>query len=299
MLRAFFKIKKSKPEHSIKISFVPAVILPVSSLFIIGGILKIFPDESAKTGNFSFPLSRWAYFLPIGCWYKICCPLSSLEYSNGTNLISFGDGYVNEKKPWEKEKTDIEKEKTIEIVTPEWIYHYDLIKKEATKSHNPTMYILDEYSKLSQADKKKFNENAKKLGKTSLSAFNGKFTANAKKIMGYNCDKTEMMGTTVFNIHNTGITLKSSTNMMGIKMNTEAVKIDKGKVDEKKFELPQGITPTYNEEADKMAEQVARNEVHSIVEGKIEAPDTTQAKQTDDNEDFKNSMKKLKSLFGN
>ncbi len=195
------------------------------------------------------------------------------------------------------------KEKTIEIITPEWIYHYNLLKNEATKSHNPVFFMKDEYNKLSAADKKKFNENAEKLGKTSLAAFNGKFEENAEKILGYSCDKTEMMGATVYNIHNTDITLKSSTNMMGLKMNTEAVKIEKGKADEKKFQLPQGITPEYNEEADKMAEQVARNEVHSIVEGKVETQTPTSNGENKsnniDNEEFKKSMKKLKSLFGN
>ena len=196
------------------------------------------------------------------------------------------------------------KDKTIEIVTPEWIYHLNLKDNSATKSHNPKIFMKEEYDKLSKADKKKFEENSKKFGKNMLVSFNGKITENAEKIMGYNCDRVEMTGVQIYNIHNTDITLRSESNIMGIKSKTEVVKIEKGKAPEEKFTLPKGIEPEFNEEADAMAKQMAQNMVHSIVEGNMEVeakPVDNDAKkdnqQSDD--DMKKAVQGLQKLFGN
>ncbi len=202
------------------------------------------------------------------------------------------------------------KQKTLELTTPEWIYHIDFIKKTGTKSHNPVLFVKEEYEKLSKADKKKFQKNAKSISMNMITSFNGKVTENATKILGYNCDKTEVMGSVIYNIHNSPITLKMNSNIMGIKSSLEAIKIEKGKVDGKKFDLPKGMELKYNKEADEQAKQMAISMVHSIVEGKTgfeeqpikkNMPKDSEKRDINstDQEDFKKAIKGLQNLFGN
>ena len=199
------------------------------------------------------------------------------------------------------------KEKTIEIITPEWIYNFDLNKNTGSKSHNPKVYMKEEYEKLSSSDKKKFEKNIKDISFNMMKAFNGNLIENAIKIFGYDCDKIEMMGSEIYYIHNTNITLKSKTNIMGMKTEMSAVRFDKENVDESKFELPKGIIPEYNEQADQMAKQMAINFVHSVVEGKEEnnsqdqkdAEDLEKESEKRQKEEDKSVEKVLKGLFGN
>jgi len=198
------------------------------------------------------------------------------------------------------------KEKIIEINTPEWDYDFDMIEKTGTKQRSMIFFMRKEYENLSKADKKKFNKNAMEMGLSTVRMFNGEVVENAEKILGFSCDKATMMGTEAYTIHNTSIVLKTVSNILGMKMAVTAVKLDKGKVDEAKFELPKGIEPIYDEQADAMIEQAAKREIEMILSGEfkpVEIEDSQAPKSEKNNDeqpkDFKDAMKKLNNLFGN
>ena len=144
---------------------------------------------------------------------------------------------------------------TINITTPEWVYTFDLVKKTGKKSVNPMKYVVEEYNKLSSAEKDQVMKNAKEMGVTF--GIQGKREMTAEKILGYDCDRITLMGSTIYSIHEIGIPLKVDTAMMGISMQKVATEVNKGSVDAKYFEFPAGITPQPDPEGDAMAHSMA------------------------------------------
>jgi len=130
---------------------------------------------------------------------------------------------------------------TVDIDTPEWSYQFDLTERTGTKSVNPEKYMAEEYNKLSRADKKRVEENSEKMGLSVAEGFGGKIQQDAKKILGYSCDRAEMMGNVVYSIHGTGLPLLVETNIMGMTMQIEATSVDKGKVADSFFSFPREL----------------------------------------------------------
>jgi len=152
--------------------------------------------------------------------------------------------------------------RTVEFKTPEQIYTYDLEKQQGFKGVNPQKYMIEEYGRLSASEKEKIRENAKKMGAAYAEGMGGDIQQNAAKILGYDCDKVEIMGgSSTYLIHDTDITLKTEMNMMGMKLTMVADSVDKGKVDDKVFDHPAGITAEANSESDKMAKNMARQAI--------------------------------------
>ena len=147
---------------------------------------------------------------------------------------------------------------TIRILTPDWMYTFDLVKKTGQKSVNPQKYMIEEYNKLSSAEKDQVMKNAKEMGLSMTSGMGGKLEMNAEKILGYDCDRATVMGSTVYSIHETGIPLKIDTAMMGISMQKVATEVKKGSADPKYFDLPAGLTPQVDPEGDAMARSMAQ-----------------------------------------
>jgi hypothetical protein len=147
---------------------------------------------------------------------------------------------------------------TIHILTPDWTYTFDMIKKTGKKSVNPQKYMIEEYNKLSSSEKDQVMKNAQEMGVNMTSGMGGKVEMNAEKILGYDCDRATVMGSTVHSIHQTGIPLKINTAMMGISMQKEATEVRKGSVDAKYFEFPAGITPQIDPDGDAMARSMAQ-----------------------------------------
>ena len=147
---------------------------------------------------------------------------------------------------------------TINILNPDWMYTFDLVKKTGKKSVNPQKYMIEEYNKLSSAEKDQVMKNAKEMGVNVTSGMGGKLEINAEKILGYDCDRATVMGSTVYSIHETGIPLKIDTKIMGISMQKAATEVKKGSADAKYFELPAGITPQVDPEGDAMARSMAQ-----------------------------------------
>jgi len=150
---------------------------------------------------------------------------------------------------------------TVTIMTLDWLYNFDLEKKTGTKSVNPQKYMIEEYNKLSKAEQKQVMKNARNMGMSMTKGMNGKIEMNATKILGIDCDKATVMGSTVYSIHKTGIPLKSDTSIMGFSMKKEAVAIKKDPVDSKVFDFPAGIVPQEDPQADAMARSVAKQTI--------------------------------------
>lgn len=155
---------------------------------------------------------------------------------------------------------------TAEFKTPDFIYSYDLLQKEGFKGSNPQKYMLEEYNKLSGADKQKVLENAQKMGMVYTEGMGGTVEQNATEILGYSCDKVEIVGGAVsYLIHGTDVALKTEMDMMGMKMDIVATSIETGKIDDKFFQHPAGITPGEDARAETMARQMSKEAVAMLL----------------------------------
>ena len=152
--------------------------------------------------------------------------------------------------------------RTVEFKTPELIYSYDLEKQQGFKGVNPQKYMIEEYDKLSAGEKEKVRENAKKMGAAFTEGMGGEIRPNAAKILGFDCDKVEIMGgSSTYLIHDTDVALKTEMNIMGMKLSMVADSIDKGKADDAFFQHPAGITAEADADSDKMARNMAKQAI--------------------------------------
>ncbi|MFN2355928.1 MAG: hypothetical protein ABR512_15600 [Desulfopila sp.] len=155
---------------------------------------------------------------------------------------------------------------TIELQTPYFIYSYDLLEKEGVKTSNPQKFMIEEYAGLSPAEKKKVRENAEKIGTVSAEAMAEgmggeglavKIEHNAVEILGYSCDKVEVMGGVIYLLHDTDICLKSELNVLGMKMEMVATSVREGDVDDTFFQHPAGIRAEMDAEAERIVKEMA------------------------------------------
>ncbi len=84
--------------------------------------------------------------------------------------------------------------RTITLKTPDTIYSYDLEKHQGSRGVNPQKYMKEAYNRLSAAEQQKVRENAKKMGAAYTEGMGGAIHQNAMEILGFNCDKVEIMG---------------------------------------------------------------------------------------------------------
>ncbi len=151
---------------------------------------------------------------------------------------------------------------TVEFRDPEFIYNYDLVAGEGMRMVNPSKYMIEEYGRLSPEEKERVRENVDMMGATYAETVGGDVVQNAEKILGYNCDRVEIMGGSVtYLIHNTDIALKTEMNMMGMSMRIIATSVDKGSVDEAVFRHPPGILVEMDSQSDEMARDMARQAI--------------------------------------
>ena len=150
-------------------------------------------------------------------------------------------------------------EKSVEFMDADYVYSYDLQAQEGTKSANPQKYMAEAYSRLTPQEKKQVQKNAAQMGGVFTGGMGGAVQENVTKILGYDCDKIDIMGSgSTYLIHGTSIPLKTEVNMMGMKMVTLATSVDTGKVDSQQFVHPKGIEAEANPEADAMAQAMGQ-----------------------------------------
>jgi hypothetical protein len=92
----------------------------------------------------------------------------------------------------------------------------------------------------------------------------GSVEPNAREILGYPCDRTSGLGTTVYSIHGTPISLHSESNIMGVSVKSVATSVEKKRVDERFFKLPEHIVPQPDPEADRMAAIIAERTIAAL-----------------------------------
>lgn len=147
---------------------------------------------------------------------------------------------------------------TITLKTQEFIYSYDLEKGQGFKGVNPQRYMIEEFNKLSPDEQAMVRENARKMGAAYTEGMGGTLRQNAVEILGYPCDKVELMeGSATYLIHETDIALKTEMNMAGMKLTMVAESVDKGRIDDRFFQHPAGIVAEENSESDEMAKGMA------------------------------------------
>ena len=209
--------------------------------------------------------------------------------------------------------------RTVMITTPDWLYIFDLEERTGTKSINPEKAMIEEYNKLSKAEKKEVAKNAEEMGTSMMNGMNGSVEKKAKKILGYSCDLTQAMGSTIYTIHDTPIALYSDSNIMGMKVKSVATKFDKGSVDGKYFKFPEGIEPQPDPDGDQMARVIAKQTIAALKDPEAfkksqqqsGKPATSASPRTpgndsrqeeippEDQQVMEETMKALKGLFGN
>ena len=269
---------------------------------VLGIILTLLLPLGAVAGN----KSPWEVKLPFK-HATIHYTLSGME--NGSE-VSYIRDYGREVATYHTTKTTMMGmsmvQETVDIDTPEWSYQFNLTDGTGIKSVNPEKYMIEEYDKLSKADQKRITKNAQKMGVSMAEGFGGEIQQNSKKILGYNCDRAEMMGSVVYTIHGSGLPLLVETNMMGMKMKIEATSVDTGKVADSFFQFPEGIEVELEPQSDIMAREMAKQTIAMLKDpesakkqGGLMMPGAQREQMSpEDQEQMQQAMEALKGLFG-
>ena len=198
---------------------------------------------------------------------------------------------------------------SVEIVTPEWIYNFDMQQETGTKSVNPQKLMIEHYRELSMEERKRVDTNAEKMAGALMGGLQGSVKPDAREILGYSCDRVTAMGTTVYSIHNSGINLLSESNILGVQIKSTAVAIDTRGVEDSFFVFPDSIVPQASPEQDQMAAMIARQTITILKDpegykvgkqGEIGMPSAGEpAIPEEDQLQMQEAMKTIKGLFGN
>ncbi len=197
--------------------------------------------------------------------------------------------------------------RTVEITDPDWLYSFDLQEQTGTKSINPQKLMVEEFSKLSEEERKTVEENAETMGTSMTQGMQGTVEPKAREILGYPCDKMTMMGVTVYSIHGSSVPLLTDSNMMGISMKSTAVSINEDSVAEKYFQFPDNIDPQPDPEADRMARVMAEQTIVMLKDPEafkkenksLLGPQSQGDISPEDQQKMEEAMNALKGLFGN
>ncbi len=272
--------------------------------FIFGFVMLMLLPASVVAGN----KSPWETKLPFKA-ASIHYTISGME--NGTEVTYIRD-YGREVANYHTAKTSmmgmVMMNETVDITTPDWVYSFDLTNHTGTQQVNPEKYMIEEYHRLSKAEQKQVRENGEKMGVSVAEGFGGNVEQNAEKILGYSCDRAEMMGTVAYSIHGTDIPLRVESNMMGMSMKIEATSVDEGKVADKFFQLPEGIEPRLDPQSDAIARSMAKETIDMLKDPKgaeklqeeamgerMKANEQMSPEQQDQMEQ---AMEMLKGMFG-
>ena len=270
-------------------------------LFVVMALLML-PLSTSAWGK-----SPWEVKLPFKS-ATIQYTISGME--NGSEVVYIRD-YGREVATYRTTKMDMMGmtmvNETVEIENPDWVYSFDLTDRTGTKRANQTKYMIEEYNKLSRADKKLIDKNGEEMGVSMAEGLGGSVQQNAKKILGYSCDRSGMMGTVVYTLHGSSIPLLMESNMMGVATKIEATSVDEGKVDSSFFAFPKGIEPHYDPQSDAIAREMARQTIAGMKDperikkqgGMPMMQGQEQQMTPEEQEQMQEAMEMLKGMFGN
>ena len=197
-------------------------------------------------------------------------------------------------------------QKEPETTTPEWVYSYDLKTKAGSKHANPIKFFIEEFDALSSKEQKKVAANSEKFGINMMEGLEGEVVKNAATILGFKCDKTQMMGTEVYSIKDSGIPLKVTSNTMGVKYSEVAAKVDTGRVSSSHFKGPENIPLHHDVEADEIMKKQAKSVIRNLLEDKPPMQGTIPEMQNDKTSpseelispEVQEQMKQMLKMFG-
>ncbi len=197
---------------------------------------------------------------------------------------------------------------TVDITTPDWEYNFDITNHSGNKSVNPEKYMIEEYNKLSKAEKKQVHKNVEQMGSSVAEGLGGKVQQNAEEILGYSCDRADMMGTVAYSIHGTDIPLRVESNMMGMSMKIVATSVKEGKVADKYFQLPAGIEPYLDPQSDAIARSLAKETITMLkdpegakrlrTEAMQERMEAEEQMTPEQQQQMEQAMQMMQGLFG-
>lgn len=196
---------------------------------------------------------------------------------------------------------------TVDIDTPDWIYRFDITHGTGTKSVNPEKYMIQEYAILSSVDKKQLTKNAGQLGGSFAEGLGAVVEQNVKTILGYSCDRAEVMGSVVYTIHSTGLPLLVESSMMGMTMKMEAISVETGMVADAYFQFPQGIEARVDPESDTMAREMAKRTVAMLTDPEAAKkpmgmpmiqPGGQEQMTPEERQQMQQAMEMMKEMFG-
>jgi len=154
---------------------------------------------------------------------------------------------------------------TVEITTRDLVVVIDMDKRTGTKMTNPQMFMQEEMEKLSTKEREIVMNNLESMGMNLAAQMGGQVEPKASEHLGYTCDLVTVMGSTSCQMSGTPILLKMESNMMGIKNNTVAKKIDKNaSVPADVFLIPKGVNVKFNQEADDMNRAMITSMIESM-----------------------------------
>lgn len=197
-------------------------------------------------------------------------------------------------------------QKELEITTPEWVYIYDLKTNTGSKHANPIKFFIEEFDALSSKEQKKVTANSEKFGINMMEGLEGEVVKNAATILGFKCDKTQMMGTEVYSIKDSGIPLKVTSNTMGVKYSEVATKVDTGRVANSHFKGPENIALHHDVEMDEIMKKQAKSVIRNLLEDKPPMQGTMPDMQDSDTSpreelispEAQEQMKQMLKMFG-
>jgi len=159
-----------------------------------------------------------------------------------------------------------QKNQTVQITDPDWLYTYDLVEKTGGKTTNPNKLYMAEYTKLTGEEKKNFEKNAKELGTGMIGQFGGSVKQKGGKVLGYDCDIVTVGGiSTVYALHDTGIPLRAEASVMGMNNVTSATKIDTSTaIPDSAFAPPAGINAVLDQNMEEMMTSMIKDTVDTL-----------------------------------
>lgn len=154
---------------------------------------------------------------------------------------------------------------TIEITTRDSVINIDMDKNTGTRITNPKKLMQEEIEKLSAKERQIVMKNLETIGMNMAVQMGGQVKPKAGEHLGYACDLVTVMGTKSCQMSGTPIMLKVESNLMGIKINTTAKKIDKNaSFPTDIFQIPKGVNVKYSKEEDDMSRAMMASMVVSM-----------------------------------
>ena len=182
------------------------------------------------------------------------------------------------------------------LTTPDWVYSVDLSDNSGTRQVNPKKIIQEKFDALSRTEQKKLVKNSEELGVAMVGDMSGSVEKKALKLLGYKCDKGTAMGIDAYTLSGTDFPMKVTGSLMGVTISEIATKIDKQRVDEAKFKLPEGAQIEHEPEADRVVRDQIDLMFTSMLAGK--RPPNPHEKAADDMAEAMKAMQQFKDNGG-